>query len=516
MPSKDSGKTYTKQQIIDAYACDDVSGLQTLVSKLGISRARVLSYLDQYQISAPRKPSKYKKDVPDKATLEEMYANKSLKQIAEHFGASQPTVARWLTQHGIASRDGKQARALSASKSFKLQSNPAARDLFTDKQWCIDTFVIEQQPIQTVCRRLKVAEPTARMILREHGILEMINQKRADLVNQAAQQYIAGQTFPELLDQYSQLQHTEIRQEVVRLGQPIRTSNSYARKFVNRSSYELIICGWLDEWGIDYRTSDRSILCGRELDIVVDSRKLAIEVNGVVFHSEQWGKDRNYHVDKTNDAVKLGYSLIHVWEDEIVQRPAIVKSIIASKLGRLSNRVFARNTQIVSLDKNQKRAFLDANHIQGNDTSTINYGLVCGDKIVALMTFRVPRFNHEAMWELVRYCNLLDSTVVGGFSKLLKHFRSIHAGSIVSYSDNGRSRGDVYQRNGFVLLSDNPAGYYYVQRNNIARHHRASFTKKKLLSKLGIDDETLTETQLAEIARLLRVWDSGSKTWILE
>ena len=43
------------------------------------------------------------------------------------------------------------------------------------------------------------------------------------------------------------------------------------------------------------------------------------------------------------------------------------------------------------------------------------------------MTFSPPRVNmgsknHKQQWELVRFCNKLNTRVVGGASKLLKYF----------------------------------------------------------------------------------------------
>lgn len=503
----------TKQQILDAYQQSEVGGIQSLAAFLGIGRNTLAKYQQQYDLQLTRKPPKSKVIAPDRQLLDQMYQTMSLAEIGLKYSVSSNVVSRWLIEYGINTRSGKQARQLSASKSHKLQSNPGARDLFADRGWCIRTFVDERQAIQTVCSRLKVAEPTVRIILRQHGIFELIEAKRHQDLITAAQLYIDGYRFQDVV---GYLQTDQVRQMVVQLGGVIRPSNSYPRKFHRRSSHEILVSSWLDQWGIQYRVCDRSILGGRELDIVIDSHKLAIEVNGCYHHSEQRGKDRNYHRQKSDDTASAGYFLFHIWEDDITENPQIIRSIIGSKLAK-SATTYARQHICKPIDSNQRKIFLEANHIQGNDTSSIAYGLFNNDnQLCAVITFRKPRFGSKADWELVRYCSVINTTVVGGFSKLLTHFRKNHPGSILSYSDNGRSSGNVYLKNGFTLSSNNAPGYYYVERGSIRRRHRAGFTRSKLAAKLRIADNTLTETQLAEIANLLRVWDCGSKTWIID
>ena len=60
-------------------------------------------------------------------------------------------------------------------------------------------------------------------------------------------------------------------------------------------------------------TNDRALLKQYELDIVLPQINLAIEFNGIYWHSL---KDKNYHLHKTELCQKKGYRLIHIWQDE--------------------------------------------------------------------------------------------------------------------------------------------------------------------------------------------------------
>ena len=69
--------------------------------------------------------------------------------------------------------------------------------------------------------------------------------------------------------------------------------------------------------GIDgVRKRDRKILDGCELDLYIPSRQVAIEYNGLRWHSSAFGKDENYHLNKTRQCAEKGISLVHIFEDE--------------------------------------------------------------------------------------------------------------------------------------------------------------------------------------------------------
>lgn len=61
---------------------------------------------------------------------------------------------------------------------------------------------------------------------------------------------------------------------------------------------------------------DRTLIKPYELDIAIPEIKLAIEFNGIWYHSIEAGTPLGYHLIKTDRCEQLGYRLIHIWEDE--------------------------------------------------------------------------------------------------------------------------------------------------------------------------------------------------------
>ena len=258
--------------------------------------------------------------------------------------------------------------------------------------------------------------------------------------------------------------------------------------------------------------NDRKMI-GKEIDIYLPDIKLAFEFNGLYWHSEEY-KDEKYHVDKFDKCQKVGIHLIQVWEDDWLFRNEIIKSIILNKIGK-SNRIFARKCVIKILDHNQSSKFLEENHIQGNVNSKIRIGLYHNNELVSIMTFggfrrSLGQISKEGNFELLRFCNKNNYSVIGGASKLFKHFlNNFNPYSIISYSDISRSVGDLYNKLGFRLVNRSRPNYYYIVDG--VRKHRYNF-RKDILIKKGYDGSKSEKEIMLEIG-YKKIYDCGSYKW---
>lgn len=181
--------------------------------------------------------------------------------------------------------------------------------------------------------------------------------------------------------------------------------------------------------------NDRSVLNPKELDIYIPERKLAIEYDGLYWHCDKDG-DVKKHLRKTLDCEAKGIHLVHIFENEWLDKQNIVKSRIRNLFGSYDKIIYARTCNIKEVPSDDSLEFQWQNHIQGGVNSKVNLGLYHAGELISLMTFSKPRFNKKYEWELVRFCNKCGYHVPGGASKLLKHFeRTYHPRSIVSYAD---------------------------------------------------------------------------------
>ena len=261
------------------------------------------------------------------------------------------------------------------------------------------------------------------------------------------------------------------------------------------------------------KKSDRDILNGKELDIYLTELNLAFEFNGLYWHSELF-KGRNYHINKTNKCLEQGINLIHIWEDDWIFRQDIVKSMILHKLGK-SKKIFARKCEIKTPNNKDVREFLINNHIQGFVGSNIKLGLYFEDELVSLMTFgnlrkSLGQVSSEGSYELLRFCNKLGYSIIGGASKLFKYFlNNYDVKEITSYSDSSRGVGNLYKLLNFEFIHESTPNYYYII--NGVKKHRFNFRKDKLIREGG--DPNKTEVQIMNEKGYFRIFDSGCKKW---
>lgn len=281
----------------------------------------------------------------------------------------------------------------------------------------------------------------------------------------------------------------------------------------HRSSAELSICDFLNELSVRYEVGNRSVLNGKELDIYIPELKMAIEYNGVYWHNDQI-TPKNYHMNKTIECLKQGIVLYHVWEDWYINKLDIIKSMISNWVGKTPTRIHARKCVIKEVSASDSKQFLNSCHLQGHATSQVCYGLYYKDELVSLMSFGKPRWEPGESWELIRFCNKLNTNVVGGASKLLKYFIKIHQPThIISYASSDISNGHLYEKLGFELVG-RTLSYWYIEPHTQKRYHRSSFTKKSLI-KRGWIDEGETEAEAMNRQGYFRIWDSGQTKWVL-
>ena len=276
------------------------------------------------------------------------------------------------------------------------------------------------------------------------------------------------------------------------------------------SSPERQIGEFLTSIGIEYQSSDRTILKPKELDIWIPSSLIAIELNGLAWHSELRGKDKNYHVGKYKECNKKGIRLLQILDIEWNNKTEIVKSRIKS-IFQQNIKIGARSCKIVDVDSQTASQFFAENHIQGPCIHSIAYGLLYQDHLVAVMSFGKSRFNHNYHWELLRFANCKDTNVLGGASKLFSYFlKKINPNSVVSYCDLRWNTGKVYQQLGFTEIGQSNPNYWYTSKkyNNI--EHRMKYQKHKLSKLLENFDPKLTEWENMVNHNYDRIWDCGN------
>jgi hypothetical protein len=261
------------------------------------------------------------------------------------------------------------------------------------------------------------------------------------------------------------------------------------------------------ELGLEVLSNTKKVINPLELDIFIPSHNIAIEFDGLYWHSEQF-VDYDYHLKKTELCEEKGIQLIHIFEDEWTHSSDVVKSRLRNILGLTPDRIYARKCEIREVLTKEAKEFSNNNHLQGYSNSKFKLGLYHENKLVSLMLFgkaRAAMGGGDEM-ELIRFCNLTNTNVVGGASKLLKYFAKVYQPKeIISYADRRWSQGKLYNNLGFEMIRITKPNYWYIMGNK--RKHRFGFRKSILINK-GYD-ETKTEREIMLDRGIYRIYDCG-------
>jgi len=427
---------------------------------------------------------------------------KSKKILMGNWGVENPNRHKDLTEKRIKSfkKNIDQFKA-----SFKETS---LKKYGVEHHWMVKE--IHDKGIKTTNKKKLQKEETKikKRIPSDYKLLEIF--KESELHNRTSSRMLCNKGHEFVINNYL-LYHRTVKNDTVICTECHPQNNRSV------SGLELQLLNFIEEsYEGEIITNNRTIIPPHEVDIYLPEIKLVIEFNGLFWHSEI-NKDKYYHFNKTNEAEKEGIQMLHIWEDDWLLKDDIVKSMLKNKFNNTPNKVFGRKCKIKKVGSKEYREFLDNNHIQGYSNSTYSYGLYYNEKLVSLMTFSKPRnmMGHKSrdnVYELARFCNKTNYNIVGGASKLFKHFIKEHSPKeIYSFSDRSYSNGNLYKILGFEYSHRSKINYHWVL--NKERKHRYNFAKHKLVEK-GYDPNLSEREIMYEQVGAYRIWNSGQDKWV--
>lgn len=260
----------------------------------------------------------------------------------------------------------------------------------------------------------------------------------------------------------------------------------------------------------------REFVCGKyTYDFKIDNT--LIEINPSATHNinfNPFSKDKiiskNYHKEKTLNALKNGYKCIHIFDWDDIDK-------IISLLKKDKKRIFARKCILKKVNKKEVKKFLNTNHLQSYcKGQSICLGLYFDNELVQIMTFGKPRYNKNYQYELLRLCTKNDCYVIGGVKRLFKCFiTEYNPNSIISYCDTSKFTGKVYSEIGFIKEKiSSPSCHWY---NLKTKQH----INNTLLLKLGFDKifgtdfgKGVDNEELMLKNNFIQIYDCGQDSYI--
>jgi len=280
----------------------------------------------------------------------------------------------------------------------------------------------------------------------------------------------------------------------------------------HRSRGEEEIFEFLSSLGLKPVSNTRTVLNGKELDIYLPEKKLAIEYNGLYWHSEAV-RGKSFHREKWQAAKTLGIQLVQVWEDDWRDRPDTVRAMLRHKLSLSeATGTGARCTVVQELTYGVAADFLSLHHIEGAAEGDLHLGLRSkrGGALLAVLT--VQEQKRVGRFEVVRYATAVP--VAGGFTKLLAAAeRLVSVSTWVGFADHTVSAGGLYIAGGFTTDKELTPDYVYMV--NGRRYPKSDYSLERFETDKNLTFEAgRNEYELADMNGIARIWDAGRTRYI--
>jgi len=262
----------------------------------------------------------------------------------------------------------------------------------------------------------------------------------------------------------------------------------------------------------DVVRNDRTVIAPYELDIYVPKLHLAIEYHGVYWHMDkgQPGFDKKLHYKKHLHAKNKGIKLLQFYSNQWEQQSELVKSMIDNQLGLNAKKVGARTLQITMLDSKAAKAFFTKNHLHGWCRAKATFALTDKEtnEVLSALSLRSPMHKvYKDSLEIARFATRMNTTVVGGFSKLLscvkKYTKSQQLHTIISYADLLHGTGRVYDLAGFDYVKHTGINYWYTDGVQLFNRFRYKAEANK------------SEKEVAKAQNVQRIYGCGNSLYKL-
>ena len=398
-------------------------------------------------------------------------------------------------------------------------SNPdilSRRNQTTVERYGTLNFVTSEKAKATLAKNHGVANPMESSEIRDRVSSTMARNKLAKLMERCNVHNIeiieSDSSYVTIKCSSCGTVHTNFLRQtlniLLRSGQsPCNECNPINRY---RSKGESELADWIRSIFTGEIHTNRKYL-GTELDVMIPDLKLAIEYNGVYWHSDL-RKPKKYHIQKKKAVEDTGWGVIQIWEDHWndPHKREIIKSKLAHKLGMTPIKIGARSCKIIDVSPKQAKSFMEEHHLYGSVNSQIRIGLEYQGELVMLCTFGRPRMamagKTDSEYELLRMASKKGHLVMGGLTKSISELKRRGIESCMTYADCDwtHSKANGYGSSGFKFVKWTDPGYHWVI--NGIRHNRMSFMRSSIPD---ISENETVDDYMYSRGRY-KTWNSGN------
>jgi len=262
-------------------------------------------------------------------------------------------------------------------------------------------------------------------------------------------------------------------------------------KRFNSSGPEHELADFIETLGVVVIRNTKKVINPLELDIFLPDYNIALEFNGLYWHSELHKPD-DYHLSKTVKCESVGVRLVHIFEDEWRDQKQKCKDTIKHLLHKSEKGIYARHCTVRQVQWKVAKSFLDQYHLL--DAGTCGHYRIGAfdpnDNLIGIMVFghQSNERSDVTAVELKRFVtNKKNNPGLG--SKMFKYaVTEQQYSSVIAFVDRRWFSGLVKDHIGFKKEYTTPPTIWWT--NGTIRKHRRFITKKQLIADGASEQDT--------------------------
>jgi hypothetical protein len=230
--------------------------------------------------------------------------------------------------------------------------------------------------------------------------------------------------------------------------------------------------------------------------------QIYLNTDGLYWHSEAQ-KGKQYHFNLRKEFEENGLRIFQFHENELLEKTDIVKSIVNNSLGKTPNKIYSRKCKIQIVPQKEATLFLSSNHLMGSITAR-HIGLFYEDNLVSLLSFKC----FKNICKIERFCSLINTSVIGSFSKLLKYLETNCLDSsiteIYNWVDLRYGTGKHLLKKDFKFQKET-LGWKWADKKT---------TFNRLKCRANMDSRKLTQQEYADELGWFKIYDAGQRLYV--
>mgnify|MGYP000878981186 FL=1 len=257
--------------------------------------------------------------------------------------------------------------------------------------------------------------------------------------------------------------------------------------------------------------NNRTLLDGKELDIVSLDKNIAVEHHGNIWHSEAFKKDeaKTCHLSKLLLCREKGIKLLQFFSDEWENKKRICEAIILSIFKKFFKKYKLEHLNFKPVSQSDAELFFEENSVFYSSDVDLYFGLYDSNNLVQCIA--VKENTKFKFWKITGLATLINHYVDSSFifNNIIREAKKFGMEYIEFEVDSRLAFIDEYIDYGFKVIKNTKPKFFYT--NGKVRIEAKELTRQKCIEKWPeFKNCSLTSRSMCFIKHFYRIYDCGT------